>query len=151
MIGDIKANPAAKAPFLDGTFYVAPPGSPPPPTRPSAVTHASRMHSESVASPSREATVLVMSAIESSFLSCASRGIPGFNHADTAPLLVACEILTAIEGPMWNEIRGLGLAYSFSLHGDSEEGMVYFSLWRSNSLPRAYSIAGKIVRAFVSG
>jgi hypothetical protein len=47
--------------------------------------------------------------------------------------------------------RGLGLAYSFSLYGDSEEGLVYFSLSRSNSLSRAYSIAGKIVRSFASG
>ena len=98
---------SAKEPFLDANFYTAPPqtASPAQPTRPSTITCANKLHSAAVNSPSGEATVLVMTAIESSFLSCACRGIPGFSHADTAPLLVACEILTAIEGPMWNEIR----------------------------------------------
>jgi hypothetical protein len=108
VIGDMESmSSSAKKPFLDANFYTAPPQTAPPaqPTRPSTITCANKLHSAAVNNPSGEATVLVMTAIESSFLSCACRGIPGFSHADTAPLLVACEILTAIEGPMWNEIR----------------------------------------------
>ena len=135
---------------MDGTFY-SPPPSAPPPSLPLSLAHASSLLSPAAAAASGQATVLVMSAIESSFLSCACRGITGFAHQDTAPLLVACEILTAIEGPMWNEIRGLGLAYSFSMYGDSEEGLVYFALHRSISLPRAYAIAAKLVKSFASG
>ncbi len=48
------------------------------------------------------------------------------------------------------QIRGLGLAYGFSLYGDAEEGLVYFSLMRSTSLPRAYAQARDIVRSFAA-
>ena len=92
-----------------------------------------------------------MAAIESAFLFAAAPGLPGFAHADTAPLLVATELLCAIEGPLWVGVRGLGLAYGFSMYGDAEEGLVYFSLARSTSLPRAYAEARAIVGAFASG
>jgi Zn-dependent M16 (insulinase) family peptidase len=49
------------------------------------------------------------------------------------------------------QVRGLGLAYGFSMYGDAEEGLVYFSLARSTNLPRAYAEARAIVRAFVAG
>ena len=51
-------------------------------------------------------------------------------------MLVATELLTCIEGPMWNLIRGLGLAYSFTMYGDADEGLCYFSLSRSPALAK---------------
>lgn len=66
--------------------------------------------------------------------------LAGFGHEDTAPMLVAIELLCSIEGPMWREVRGLGLAYSFGMHGDADEGLVYFSLSRSSNVPKAFQV-----------
>ena len=120
-------------------------------TQPGEIRLARQVHSNAVTSPSGVLKVLSMPAIESSFLYCAARGLPSFQHADTAAMLVAIEILTCIEGPLWNLIRGQGLAYSFSMYGDADEGLVYFSLSRSPCVIKAYNEARRLVQAFAGG
>ena len=120
-------------------------------TQPGNVRLSRELHSPAVAAPDGVCPVLPMAAIESCFLYSAAEGLPSFQHKDTAPMLVATELLTCIEGPMWNLIRGLGLAYSFTMYGDADEGLCYFSLSRSPAVSKAFAEAGKLVAAFGSG
>ena len=85
--------------------------------QPGQVRLTQQLHAPAVASPPGVCSVLAMGAIESCFLYAAARGLPSFQHEHTAPMLVATELLTCIEGPMWNLIRGAGLAYSFTMVG----------------------------------
>jgi len=143
-LGDVKSG------WLTPNFLRAEAGSAGP-RCPADVSYARAFHKECVGSPGAVASVLSMAAIESSFLFAACKGLPGFGHEDTAPMLVAIELLCSIEGPMWREVRGLGLAYSFGMHGDADEGLVYFSLSRSSNVPKAFQAAKKLVGAFASG
>ena len=129
-----------------------PAAAPPVPVmQPGQVRLARELHAPAVAAPDGACSVLAMAAIESCFLYSAAPGLPSFQHTDTAPMLVATELLTCIEGPMWNLIRGLGLAYSFTMYGDADEGLCYFSLSRSPAVGKAFAEAGKLVQAFGSG
>ena len=119
--------------------------------QPGQVRLAQQLHSTAVASPPGVASVVAMGALESCFLYAAARGLPSFQHEHTAPMLVATELLTCIEGPMWNVIRGAGLAYSFTMYGDADEGLCYFSLSRSPAVGRAYVEAGSLIASFASG
>ncbi len=147
MVADVYRLPEPMVPWLGAAFLPAAG----PVSAPRAVRHGSALHQACVAAPAGELVVVGLAAIESAFLIAAAPGLPGFGHADTAPLLVAMELLCATEGPLWVSVRGLGLAYGFGMHGDAEEGLVYFSLARSASLPRAYAEARALVRAFAAG
>ena len=157
MVSDLYRLPHPLAPWLADAFLpadaaaAAATAGPEGVAVPRGVRHASALHRECVGAPAGEAVVVGLGAIESSFLYTVTRGLPGFGDPDTAPLLVATELLCAIEGPLWVNVRGLGLAYGFSMYGDAEEGLVYFSLARATNLPRAYAEARALVRAFVAG
>mmetsp|Transcript_12821 Transcript_12821/g.26017 ORF Transcript_12821/g.26017 Transcript_12821/m.26017 type:complete len:1025 (-) Transcript_12821:1513-4587(-) len=92
-----------------------------------------------------------LDAIESSFLTLVTKGIPSFGHPDEAPLRVLFEYLTALEGPMWTGIRGLGLAYSYSLSVSPEENAIVFTLYRSSQLVSAYQASIEMLTSFKDG
>jgi Zn-dependent M16 (insulinase) family peptidase len=96
------------------------------------------------------ARLLGNSAVESGFLSACAPGPAGWHNADVAPLMVATELLTQLEGPFWKQIRGLGLAYSYGISLQPEEGLVFFTLFKAAHVAKAYGTAAEIVRAFVA-
>lgn len=51
---------------------------------------------------------------------------------------------------MWVWV-GLGLAYSFRMTNNVEEGTMSFSLFKSSNLPAAYAESRKLVDEFASG
>lgn len=78
-------------------------------------------------------------------------GVQSFADPDEAALRVAFEYLTALEGPMWKGIRGLGLAYSYRLFSSPEQGDVTFGLYRSSQLIGAFEKAKSIVGEILDG
>jgi len=96
------------------------------------------------------AAVAANSAVESGFLSASAPGPRGWHNAELAPLMVAAELLTQLEGPFWKQIRGLGLAYSYSLSAVPEEGLVTFTLFKASHVAKAYATAAAIVRDYAS-
>ncbi|EKX32663.1 hypothetical protein GUITHDRAFT_148450 [Guillardia theta CCMP2712] len=149
VIADVFKLPKAKRCWT-GSFFLPPSPHPYTVSSPRVISHSRCFHSPAVSSPPGSLVLVSLGAIESSYLYAASKGLPGFQHPDTAPFLVTVELLCSIEGPMWKLIRGLGLAYSFSIFGDADEGLVYFSLSRSTSPARAFSESKKLVSSFAS-
>ena len=57
--------------------------------------------------------VVGVGAVESNFLMQATPSVSSFDHEDIPAILVFVQYLTQLEGPMWRQIRGLGLAYHY--------------------------------------
>jgi len=64
---------------------------------------------------------------------------------ELAPLLVAIEYITALEGPFWRKIRGKGLSYSYSLSHSSDTGKLRFALSKATNPLGAFGAARTIV------
>ena len=52
---------------------------------------------------------------------------------------------------MWRQIRGQGLAYSFSINVSVEHGLLYFALRKATHLAEAFKEAVNITRAHLNG
>eukprot|EP00966_Prymnesium_polylepis_P081580 1889712-Prymnesium_polylepis.1 len=94
--------------------------------------------------------VAALSAIESSYLQLSSEGVRAYSP-DHAPLLVAIEYLTALEGDFWVKLRGAGLTYSYTLRNSTESGLLRFGLSRCTDMLGAYQAARQIVIDYADG
>ncbi|PRP76487.1 hypothetical protein PROFUN_15157 [Planoprotostelium fungivorum] len=122
-----------------------------------------RIHSKVTEIDEKRGYIYASGAIETGYLSRSVPSITSFTDPDWAPLLVAIEYLTALEGkafllphltitgPFWKKIRGLGLSYGYSVDASVEDGLLYFSLTKSTDIPKAYSAAAQIVQDIVDG
>lgn len=91
--------------------------------------------------------LLSSSAEESNYwiVQCNSFSDP--RSPELAPLLVAIEYVTALEGPFWRKIRGKGLSYSYSMSHTLESGTLKFGLSKATNPIEAFKVAGVIVAA----
>lgn len=85
------------------------------------------------------------SAEESNYWTVQKDSFSDPRSPELAPLLVAIEYITALEGPFWRKIRGKGLSYGYSLHHSLETGSITFGLTKATDPLAAYVEAGKIV------
>lgn len=92
-----------------------------------------------------------LGSVESSYLVQSAPCIRLPHHSDLPSILVLIEYLGALEGPMWRQIRGMGLSYGYRLECKPEDGLLYFRLLRSSHVMQAYEAAKKIVDDFVKG
>lgn len=93
--------------------------------------------------------MLSLAAIESSYLAQTHPGPTAWDDPDIPPLMVLNEYLTTMEGPFWKQLRGMGLAYSYSIRLRPEQGLLYFVLYKSVSIPKAYQQSQSIIDKFV--
>jgi len=84
-------------------------------------------------------------AIETGYLNTSCNSISTFDDERWASLLVTVEYLTALEGPFWKKIRGLGLSYGYSITPAVDDGLIYFSLSKSTDVGKAFEAAKDIV------
>ncbi|KAI0271378.1 Metalloenzyme, LuxS/M16 peptidase-like protein [Gloeopeniophorella convolvens] len=101
--------------------------------------------------PVKQAIVVTLPTIESSFVTHVAKGVRGFAHADYPALRVATEVLSATESFLWRYIRGSGLAYGAYAGVDLEAGNVTFTLYRSSNSLEAYRQGATVVRGLVDG
>ncbi|XP_046995924.1 uncharacterized protein C05D11.1-like isoform X1 [Schistocerca americana] len=89
--------------------------------------------------------VVGLGCVESCFLCQTTTSIKTFDDPDLAPLLLFLQYLTQLEGPMWRQIRGQGLAYSYSIIPRPHEGLLHLTLYRATNCIAAYKEAKSIV------
>lgn len=65
--------------------------------------------------------------------------------------MVALAYLDAVEGPMWQSIRGTGLAYGSNFFRDPETGLLKFRISKSPNVFAAYNKARTVVREYGDG
>eukprot|EP00794_Sanderia_malayensis_P015884 gene15884-17484_t len=95
--------------------------------------------------------IVGIGAVESAFLYQSAPCIDSFTHHDYPALLVLIEYLCALEGPLWRQIRGLGLSYHYSISVDPSSGKLTFILMKSTHIFSAYQKGKQIVDDFISG
>ncbi|KAF2733728.1 zinc metalloprotease-like protein [Polyplosphaeria fusca] len=97
------------------------------------------------------AAYLVSLPIDSSFAVLTSAGPTSYTSPSLPPLFVALAYLDAVEGPMWQSIRGTGLAYGTGFFRDIETGLLKFRIYKSPNAFSAYAKAREVVAAYASG
>lgn len=95
--------------------------------------------------------IMGVGSVESAFLSCVTPTLKEHDHKDLPALMVLIQYLTQLEGPMWRQIRGQGLAYSFSISINVEHGLLYFSLYKATNLGDAFKEAINITKEHLEG
>ncbi|KAK2579672.1 hypothetical protein KPH14_011595 [Odynerus spinipes] len=99
---------------------------------------------------SSKGCVTGLGCIDSAFLIQSCPSINDFQSDDLASLLVCLQYLNQTEGPMWRLIRGQGLSYGYGIYPKPNEGLLYFSLYRSTNVVAAYKEAKNIAQAHLS-
>uniref|UniRef100_UPI00358F5AD4 uncharacterized protein C05D11.1-like isoform X2 n=1 Tax=Myxine glutinosa TaxID=7769 RepID=UPI00358F5AD4 len=94
--------------------------------------------------------IVGVGAVESSYLIQTVPCVTSCLDPNLPAIMVFIEYLTALEGPMWRQVRGLGLAYHYSMRVDPSEGLLYFMLYKSSQLVSAYKQAMDILAEYVS-
>jgi Zn-dependent M16 (insulinase) family peptidase len=95
-------------------------------------------------------SILGLAAVDSAYMLQTTPSINNFSDPDIPVVRVLLEYMSALEGPLWRQIRGQGLAYHYSLSLDVEPGFLSFRLFQSTNLARAYEVARQIcVRGWV--
>ncbi|XP_076319317.1 uncharacterized protein C05D11.1-like [Tachypleus tridentatus] len=95
--------------------------------------------------------VIGVGAVESSYLIQAVSCIDNPKDPDLPALLVAIQYFTQLEGPLWRQVRGQGLTYSYSISLVFQESLLYFTLFKSTHIVSAYREAKNIVEQHLSG
>ncbi|XP_033646112.1 uncharacterized protein C05D11.1-like [Asterias rubens] len=96
-------------------------------------------------------TIVGVGSVESAFLIQTIPCITSYLEPDLPAIMVYIECLCALEGPMWKQIRGLGLAYHYRMYCRPEEGLLYFQLFKCTHVVNAYKQAIEIVEGYLNG
>jgi len=97
------------------------------------------------------ASYIIPMPIDSSFAVLTAKGPSSYTHPQLPPLMVALAYLDAVEGPMWQNIRGTGLAYGTGFFRDLETGLLKFRIYKSPNAFSAYEKARTVVAEYGNG
>ncbi|RYP42342.1 hypothetical protein DL767_000264 [Monosporascus sp. MG133] len=97
------------------------------------------------------AVIIPMATIDSSYSVSTGKGLTSFTDPAVPALLVACQYLETVEGPLWNAARGNGLAYGVYFAKEVDGGWVDFKVYRSPLASKAISAARDAIAALVDG
>ncbi|KAL2119425.1 hypothetical protein VTJ04DRAFT_6386 [Mycothermus thermophilus] len=110
----------------------------------------------SILSPEGEApggfgsVVIPMATLDSSYSVSTAAGLRGAYADPRLPAyLVALGYLEAVEGPLWNAVRGNGLAYGVSFSRDVDAGAVQFRVYSSPDASKAIEASRQTVAKIV--
>lgn len=94
--------------------------------------------------------IVPMPTIDSSFCLSTVRGPTSPTDPVLPALKVAISLLGSIEGPLWTEVRGKGLAYGVDFRCEVD-GHIQLSIYRSPNSYKAFQAAKHVIESFVNG
>lgn len=97
------------------------------------------------------ATIVPMATLDSSFSVSTAKGITSFDDPAVPALLVAVQYLETVEGPLWNAVRGNGLAYGVYFSKEVNGGYIHFKVYRSPLASKAIVAARDAIAALANG
>ncbi|EON97551.1 putative zinc metalloprotease protein [Phaeoacremonium minimum UCRPA7] len=110
------------------------------------------MLNEEGKSPGKYGAVLVpMTTLDSSYSVSTAVGLSSFADPRLPAMLVAIGYLEAVEGPLWNAVRGNGLAYGTSFSREVDGGYLQYRVYRSPDASKAIDASRAAVEAIATG
>jgi Zn-dependent M16 (insulinase) family peptidase len=104
------------------------------------------------ANPGAYGSVIIpMTTLDSSYSVSTASGLKSYADPRLPAYLVALGYLEAVEGPLWNAVRGNGLAYGVSFSREVDGGYVQFRVYRSPDATRAIDASRRAVAAIAAG
>ncbi|XXG99874.1 hypothetical protein Hte_006215 [Hypoxylon texense] len=97
------------------------------------------------------ATIVPMTAIDSSYSISSGKGLTSFSDPAVPALLVAMQYLETVEGTLWNAVRGNGLAYGAYFAKELDGGYLHFKVYRSPLASKAIAAARDAITALANG
>jgi len=98
-----------------------------------------------------KAAIIGLGSAESCYMHQLVKSIDSPKHPDLAATYVLIQYLTQMEGPLWRQIRGLGLSYHYSIQLSPSDGLMYFLLYKSSQIVAAYEKAVEILSRHLNG
>ena len=99
--------------------------------------------------PGNLSYIVTLPTVDSSFALSVVKGPEDSRDPQVPALMVAVSFLDAVEGPLWNGVRGTGLAYGYSFK--RRIGQIEYSVYRSPDAYKAFAASKKVVEDFVRG
>ncbi|KAK4137936.1 hypothetical protein BT67DRAFT_372256 [Trichocladium antarcticum] len=140
------ANPVAEWDTLTRNPSLNPANEVLPITKPSAM-----LNPEGQAPGSFGSVVIPMTTLDSSYSVSTATGLQSYADPRLPAYLVALGYLEAVEGPLWNAVRGNGLAYGVSFSREVDGGFIQFKVYRSPDATKAIEASGATVAKLASG
>ena len=101
--------------------------------------------------PSRTSYIVPMHAIDSAFAMSTTKGPSSYEDTSLPALKVAIEFLNQAEGPLWNAVRGNGLAYGAGVSHKMNSGQIALDLYRTPDAYKAYNACKQVIEGFALG
>ncbi|GAB1314124.1 Peptidase M16 inactive domain-containing protein [Madurella fahalii] len=95
--------------------------------------------------------VIPMTTLDSSYSVSTAIGLRSYSDPRLPAYLVALGYLEAVEGPLWNAVRGNGLAYGVSFSREVDGGYIQFKVYRSPDASKAIEASRATVAKLASG
>lgn len=102
-------------------------------------------------SPGKTAYIIPMPTIDTSYAYCAAKGPSTYTDPSLPALMVATAYLNAAEGPLWNAVRGPGLAYGAFFLTVVEAGFIYWDVYQSPNVHKAFVATKDMIEGLASG
>ncbi|EQL00305.1 hypothetical protein G6O67_006801 [Ophiocordyceps sinensis] len=97
------------------------------------------------------AIVVPMTTLDSSYSVSSAPGITSLSDPRFPAIMVAIGYLEAVEGPLWNAVRGAGYAYGSFFTRNVDSGILSYRVYRSPDASKAISASRDAIRKIADG
>lgn len=97
------------------------------------------------------AVIIPMTTLDSSYGVSTAKGLTSYEDPRVPAMFVAIGYLEAVEGPLWNAVRGNGLAYGTHFSRDLDWGFLQYRVYRSPDASKAFDISRETVEKIATG
>ncbi|KAK4156343.1 Presequence protease 1, chloroplastic/mitochondrial [Chaetomidium leptoderma] len=111
----------------------------------------SMLNAEGQSPGSFGSVIIPMTTLDSSYSVSTATGLKSYSDPRLPAYLVALGYLEAVEGPLWNAVRGNGLAYGVSFSREVDGGYIQFRVYRSPDASKAIEASRATVARLASG